>query len=125
VSAETYYVTVKSTPEINAKIFINGNDTGKTTPCTFTLVKGVYTFRVGDPSGKYNFVEWWKDDTFLSRDPEVTVEVEEDLTLDARFIPYTPKTTAGVEWSGLIQAVLLMLFVMVLLEVIKIARIRG
>jgi len=117
MSVEVCYVTVKSTPEINARVFINGQDTGKKTPNVFTLVKGIYTFKVVDESGNFMFTEWWKDHFFLSKDPEVTVEVETDMTLEARFTSAPSPATSTVEI--LIAPILNLLFVILFISIIK------
>jgi len=125
MSVGTYYVTVESLPEINARIFINGEDTGKSTPYTFALPKGTYTFKVEDQTGKYLFSEWWKDNIFFASIPEVTIIVDADMLLEARFVVApTPTPTTAVATATL-QLAFVLIFMVVLMEVVRSVRFRG
>jgi hypothetical protein len=125
MSVETCYVTIKSTPEINARVFINGLDTGKKTPYVFDLTKGVYTFKVVDESGNFMFVEWWKDDSFLSKNPEVSVNVETDIVLEARFTPVPPTTTTvEIPIVPILNLLFIIMFMSVIMESVASVRVR-
>ena len=126
MATETYYVTVKSSPEINARVFINDADTGQKTPYVFELPKGVYTFKVVDETGNFNFLEWWKDNAFLDKIPEVTIEVNADMELEARFIPKPATAATEAYLPSILNLVLMLLFISVIMEVIRSAiRFRG
>jgi len=117
---ETHNVTVVTLPEINARVYINSEDTGKDTPTTFELVEGSYRFKVDDLTGKYMFVEWWKNTEFLSKTPEIDVYVDSDFTLEARTTERTVvKETIVPIISYLLAFIIVVAFLTCSKEVLK------
>lgn len=82
MTVESAKLTIICEPEVNAKVIINKQDTGKTTPVEFTLVKGEYDIELQPPAG-YVVVEWLAD-SISSKQPYLHLVLYQDTTVTAR-----------------------------------------
>lgn len=117
MTVESARLTIKCEPEINAKVILNGEDTGRTTPVNFTLVKGEYTIEL-KMQPAYVISEWLADGVSISKEQKLTLSLQRDTVLTARVMVNQQTQILSTMMSLAIMVVILLIMGSVIKELV-------
>jgi len=114
---ESAKLKIECSPEVNAKVILNHEDTGKTTPAEFTLVKGEYIIELVPPQG-YAVAEWWVDGVPVSNRPLLNLVLDADKTVVAHIIISQQQMVTQTSVS-IVNLVLVIVSLLLIISLIK------